>query len=799
MTSGTVSPPAVEPVIDAATDIDHRCEYHVRDLGTRSVTLFPTRAHVVRDIKNVPLKVGTNQIAVIGLTPTLDENSIKIDGTGYALITNIVLELLPNRDIFDNIFVESDDADDKSDDSDTDSSEEDDDDPELKAVSDKIRQLEYESKAALEAVRGAQSRLNILEAYGQSMASGNKYHPLTPFEDGMKIYRNQRAEIFSDHREGETKVENMQKEMLTLKKLEDRLRKRAAKHRAKARVARGKEIEKQRRKDLEQVKERERVRKERELYWPKKVYVITVNIDVKATIDDDEGLIHDGVDMKTCDLTLSYATSHAFWSPTYDMSLSTTANSSGVLYFDARLTNQTSETWDKCSIALSTSQAEFSRLSELIPTLVPWNISLTQKLISGNPGIMYSNDEMRSRGLSVKEQNTRFQRHELFGVERSMLLRKTQTSLAPSPSRNALPEQQRPGLFGPARPVWNQAPTGSLFGNQASTGGLFGNQAPTGGLFAPATVGAGLFASASRSSGFGAFGQSQAFGQPQAQNTSGVQAQRPLDAEVTESLEKAVSDTDDCPTPAPLQPDLEFEESSFEETGLTTTYALVGLKSLAPSSTTSRHRVARMAFSDVVFSHVVVPKHKRSVFLKAKVRNTSKLTLPKSKTGLTLDGSFLGRVVLPRCSAGDTFTLSLGIDPSIQVLYPKPAAMHTASSLFFPAKQDNTLFTRTITLVNSRDESRGKPVQITVLDQIPVSQDERLTITPVKPAGLVADGPSVSAGDDMDNNTSWGKAEAKLKQGGEVEWAATVNPGCTVKLSLSYLCALPTGAQATNT
>lgn len=542
----------------------------------------------------------------------MDENSIKIDGTGYALITNIVIELLPNRDIFDNIFAESNDADDKADGSDTDSSEEDDDDPELEAVSDKICQLEYESKAALEAVRGAQSRLNILEAYGQSMASGNKYHPQTPFEDGMKIYRKQRAEIFGDHREGETKVENIQKEMLTLKKLEDRLRKRAAKHRAKVRVARGKEVEKQRRKDLEQVKERERVRKERELYWPKKVYVITVNIDVKATIDDDEGLIHDGIDMKTCDLTLSYATSHAFWSPTYDMSLSTTANSSGVLYFDARLTNQTSETWDKCSIALSTSQAEFSRLSELIPTLVPWNVSFTQKLISGTPGIMYSNDEMRGRGLPVKEQNTRFQRHELFGVERPMPSRTTQMSLAPSTSRNAQPEQQRPGLFGPARPaVWNQAPTGGLFGNQASTGGLFGNQAPTGGLFAPPTAGGGLFATTSTSlSGFGAFGQAQA------QNTSGVQAQPPLDLEHTEPPEKAVSDTDDCPTPALLQPDLEFEESSFEEVGLTTTYALVGLKSLAPSSTTSRHRVARVTFSDVVFSHVVVPKHKRTVFLR---------------------------------------------------------------------------------------------------------------------------------------------------------------------------------------
>jgi hypothetical protein len=33
-------------------------EYRIRDLPTRSVTLFPTRAQVVRDIKDVTLKVS---------------------------------------------------------------------------------------------------------------------------------------------------------------------------------------------------------------------------------------------------------------------------------------------------------------------------------------------------------------------------------------------------------------------------------------------------------------------------------------------------------------------------------------------------------------------------------------------------------------------------------------------------------------------------------------------------------------------------------------------------------------------
>jgi hypothetical protein len=42
----------------AAAKVDHTCEYRIRDLATSSVTLFPSRAHVVRNIKNVTLKVS---------------------------------------------------------------------------------------------------------------------------------------------------------------------------------------------------------------------------------------------------------------------------------------------------------------------------------------------------------------------------------------------------------------------------------------------------------------------------------------------------------------------------------------------------------------------------------------------------------------------------------------------------------------------------------------------------------------------------------------------------------------------
>ncbi len=150
-----------------------------------------------------------------------------------------------------------------------------------------------------------------------------------------------------------------------------------------------------------------------------------------------------------------------------------------------------------------------------------------------------------------------------------------------------------------------------------------------------------------------------------------------------------------------LQPDTEFNESSSEETGLTAAYSLAGLKSLSPSPMMSRHCVAGITDSEVVFNRIIVAKYKRVVLLNGKAPNNSKLTLLAWQTGLTLDGSVLGRVALPPCS--------LGIDPSIYVIYPRPEVKHGMGSMISSSKENRSSFARTITLVNTGMRPRGSP------------------------------------------------------------------------------------------
>lgn len=60
----------MSPTSDAAPIDSHSLEYLIRDLPTRSVTLSPSRAQVIRDIKDIPLKVSPSSFLIPNATVT---------------------------------------------------------------------------------------------------------------------------------------------------------------------------------------------------------------------------------------------------------------------------------------------------------------------------------------------------------------------------------------------------------------------------------------------------------------------------------------------------------------------------------------------------------------------------------------------------------------------------------------------------------------------------------------------------------------------------------------------------------
>lgn len=845
--------------MDPFNDSDSTVEYKLRDLPTRSVTLFPTRAQIYREIKDVPLKPGDNKIKVIGLSPTVDKDSIKVEGSGLAVITDISVFQEDNHEIFEEVYPEYDLS--LNDQSSPPESSEDyyekdlknlEELPELTEAKARYESLQDDLKAADEAIANATERLRVLDGFGKSL--GQRQDPVD-IGQFITTYQTERERMFKDQQDAERKKRQLGKElheagikmnMYTARQTHERSLAEWKKQQEQA--EQNKADERERRRKAQDAQKKEKKRKGLLQFWPKYVYNVCITLDANpytplssrrnsttsdfelakasptATADGEVSSIH-------CDLLLSYVTTSAFWAPSYDMQLNTTS-ATGTLLFDAQLHNSTSETWSNCHVTLSTSQATATSIEEPIPALVPWHIRLIGKSSHSKDStddISLSKEEQKRKTkllqqtnpiTSTKKRTEMFNgdgnsSHALQDYQMQLMLLEQQnkkrltmakkednqmnSSMPQMMDQSQVPMRQRQALMAQqmaAQQQMGQQQAQSAFGSANATNDNRTRAPSAGGLFSMNNSG-------------NTFLRSRV--PPPAPSTAPVAAAIPPPPPGatggTGTLENFNFDTflagggDDnadslsvANTASESLPALDFKDSFIEETGMTTVYDLPGTKTLTPGATSSKHRVARLSLSNIAFSYTIVPKYKPVAYLKAKIRNGSKLTLLRGTLGVTLDGGFMGRTTLPRCSAFETLTLGLGIDPAIKVRYPGPDVHRGTTGLF--SKEDSSTYTRNITLENTRSSTSSKACRIFVHDQVPVSEDERLKVVVQLPRNLAVNAGSVKAGKEGapgEQGEHWGEADAIMKETGAVTWTVRLNPGKSVKLELEYVVTLPSG------
>lgn len=148
-------------------------------------------------------------------------------------------------------------------------------------------------------------------------------------------------------------------------------------------------------------KEKQRIKDERAKYWPKKVYKVTLHLDVptetpgssrrssvssvtlsKAPETESAAAANLEGSQQRFSLTLSYITFSASWAPRYDIDFST-ASKTGKIIYRAEFKNETAELWDKTRLSLSTSQASFQGLDDEVPWLQPWRVGLSKASTAG--------------------------------------------------------------------------------------------------------------------------------------------------------------------------------------------------------------------------------------------------------------------------------------------------------------------------------------------------------------------------------------------------------------------------------
>ncbi|KAJ4124130.1 hypothetical protein NW768_009483 [Fusarium equiseti] len=779
-----------------AADVGHNVEYNIRDLGTRSVTLFPAQAQVKRDIKDVPLKPGINEISIVGLSPTIDKHSVMVEGSGAATITGISVEYLPNREIFDEVYPDLDDDDD-DDDFESEDGDQDDEEPSgepqsqtLLGIKMKLIELQDERQRAREIVGNADNRIKILDVFSHSLDKREGVN----ISEMLEVYQKEHTKAFEERlvgvqheRQLTEAIVNTTKEHSRLTRLAEKARAKELKNKAKIQKVAKKKKEQHKRRLEERRNEKQRIRDERARCWPRYCYTVHIQLEVhssytpassrRESTSSEFDLAQrprsktvEKEDISSCHLILSYVTNSAFWTPSYDMQLST-VNSMGTLCFDAGLHNTTSETWENCKITLSTSQASSSSLDESHPVLTPWRIKLGSRSSGhGSGDVLESNAERQRKALPRNKGSKPSQslsRQGVFGIGRNAL-EDYQTQLMLLEQQNkkrSMMARQEHGNAPvvphslPSKPARSAMPANQIQESQQSIDQRQMRQ------------------------------QQQAQQQQQMQQQMLQQHGDLVDFDFEQFLHEP---NQDAGTPE-AQPSIEFQNSLVEETGFTTTFDLPGLKTLVPKFTVSKQRVARLQFTNVQFSHTIVAKYQPVAYLKAKLKNTSKLTLFPGPASLTLDGSFMGQTKIPQCSSGGRFTLGLGVDSSIKVIYPKPDVRRSTSGMF--NKEDSSVYVRTVTVHNTRVTAE-RPVNLLVLDQIPVSEDDRLRIELSTPHGLAAEGPSQPAGApgrELAEDKDWGKATASLKKYGGISWDVSLNAGKAVKLRLEYAVSMPSG------
>ena len=140
-------------------------EFRIRDLCTRSVLLFPTRAQIIRDIKSIVLQPGPNQIVIDGLSPTVEPDSIKIEGSGAATISEVTIDHIPTKDVYEEVYPSDSEDEDEA----VESGEETEDES-ITAITERLKKLNYQLLEEKEKLASATHRLGILSNFGNDVA-----------------------------------------------------------------------------------------------------------------------------------------------------------------------------------------------------------------------------------------------------------------------------------------------------------------------------------------------------------------------------------------------------------------------------------------------------------------------------------------------------------------------------------------------------------------------------------------------------------------------------------------------------
>lgn len=160
--------------------------------------------------------------------------------------------------------------------------------------------------------------------------------------------------------------------------------------------------------------------------------------------------------------------------------------------------------------------------------------------------------------------------------------------------------------------------------------------------------------------------------------------------------------------------------ASVEEGPVAATYRPARVVAVPADGTTSRATVLVLDLA-AALDHVAAPARSTDVHLRAVVTNTSQHTLPPGQAAVFHEADFVSKTALATWAPGEELELALGLDDRVRV--ERELTRRTATRATLGSSRRREVEYRT-TVGNYT----GRPVRITVLDQLPVSRHDAIAV-----------------------------------------------------------------------
>ncbi len=132
------------------------------------------------------------------------------------------------------------------------------------------------------------------------------------------------------------------------------------------------------------------------------------------------------------------------------------------------------------------------------------------------------------------------------------------------------------------------------------------------------------------------------------------------------------------------------------------------------------------------YQYFATPKLDENAYLTAHITDWQNLNLLDGEVNLFFEGGYLGKSLLDTRNSADTLSISLGMDKGIVV---KRTRMKDFSSRQFIGSNKTELRAFEITIRNNKKQ----PVDITIIDQFPISTDKEISVEDLQYDGAMLD------------------------------------------------------------